>query len=220
MANREIKRVKINRDCFMKALELRNCSIRKLDDPTGEKGIGRTEKTIRRALKEGKMTTDLLDNIARYLNVHPDYLAGVYDEQADSIEDDYLREIIKRNITPDKYPYLLKAVSDVDYYSYFENMLNLNGINIVDFKRLPSRERVLFHQEIQLAIFRVIAKHFDETSLGESTFTILSDLERTVKDFDPLSAFAEMEGVGISEEEIQKNFVDCLEESDYLEKNT
>lgn len=81
MANREIPKVPINRERFLEVLRARGSNVRKLGKAYNE--IQRTEKTIRRCLDEGKMTQDLLERIARFLNVHPDYLAGINDEKAD-----------------------------------------------------------------------------------------------------------------------------------------
>lgn len=202
MANRETNKIKINPDRFIEVLKLRKSSIRKLDDPRNEKGIGRTEKTIRRCLKSGKMPPELLDNIAKYLNVHPDFLSGIYDEKADKIEDAFLRRMYKRSINPQRYPYLLKAKSDIDYTNYFENILTMNNISIEQFHTLPPEERVLFRQELVVAILKVIAKHFKEDSLGNNILNNLEYCEAYVGDLDPTSYYAQLEGIGISEEEL------------------
>ena len=50
-------------------------SIRKLG---ADADIDRTEKTILRAVKSGTIRPELLDQIAKKLDVYPDYLAGRY----------------------------------------------------------------------------------------------------------------------------------------------
>ena len=127
MANKETPKVPINRDRFFEVLKARGSSIRKLGEAYNE--IQRTEKTIRRCLDEGKMPPDLLERIARFLNVHPDYLAGIYDEKADRIEDAYLRHMYLKWVKPENYPYLLKAREDIDYSRYFEDILTMNNIS-------------------------------------------------------------------------------------------
>ncbi len=107
MGNKSTATVPVNKKRFMEVLKLRKCSIRKLGDAYDE--IERTEKTIRRYLDKGEMPPDLLDKIAKFLNVHPDYLSGVYDTKADQIEDAYLHSLFHSSINPEKYPYLLKA---------------------------------------------------------------------------------------------------------------
>ena len=197
MGNKSLKKVKINRDRFMEILKERKCSIRKLGEAYDE--INRTEKTIRRCLNNGEMPPDLLNSIARYLNIHPDYLAGVYDEKAKSIQDEYLRKLYLSRIKPENYPYILKATKDIDYNRYFEDILIMNSITMEQFKTLPPVDRVLFRQEMVLAIFRVVSKYFPTDSLGNDTGEELMYLEAIANDFDPFSYFAELEGIGTSE---------------------
>lgn len=201
MANQKTKKVPVNKQRFMEVLKLRNCSIRKLGDAYDK--IQRTEKTIRRCLDEGAMPPDLLDNIAKYLDVHPDYLSGVYDLKADRIEDSYLRFLFRSSIKPQKYPYLLKARSDIDYNSYFENILIMNNITMEQFRKLEPVDRIMLRQEMVFAILQVIAKHFSHDSLGNDMKDELSYCEAFVNDFDPFSYFAELEGIGLSEDNIE-----------------
>ena len=210
MGNKATAKVKINRDRFMEVLKEKKCSIRKLGEAYSE--VQRTKKTIRRYLHDGEMPPDLLDNIARYLNVHPDYLSGVYDEQADKIEDDILKKMFMTRIKPKRYPYLLKARGDIDYSRYFEEILTMNNITMDQFRTLPPIDRVLFRQEMALAIFKVIAKHFPTDSLGNDTQEELRYCEAFVNDFDPFSYFAELEGVGLTEPE-------CIDEDQRCESD-
>ncbi len=206
MGNKSARKVPVNKERFMEVLKLRNCSIRKLGDAYEE--IERTEKTIRRCLDTGEMPPDLLDKIAKYLNVHPDFLSGVYDDKADRIEDAFLRAMSKSFIKPEKYPYLLKAKSDIGYTSYFENILTMNDISMDLFHTLSPEERVLFRQEMVVAIMQVIAKHFTHDSLGNDTAETLAYCKSYVGDFDPFSYYAELEGVGIPEPDLDDDFHD------------
>ena len=201
MGNKSTATVPVNKERFMEVLTLRNCSIRKLGDAYDE--IERTEKTIRRYLDKGEMPPDLLDKIAKFLNVHPDYLSGVYDAKADRIEDAYLHSLFHSSINPEKYPYLLKARRDIDYNSYFENILTMNNITMEHFRALLPMERVMFRKEMVVAILQVVAKHFTHDSLGNDLADKLSYCEDLVDDFDPFSYFAELEGIGLSEDDIE-----------------
>ena len=198
MANRETPKVPINRERFNEVLKTRNSSIRKLGEAYNE--IQRTEKTIRRWLDKGEMPPDLLNRIARFLNVHPDYLAGVYDEKVDRIEDAYLRHMYLKSVKPENYPYLLKAAEDIDYSHYFEDILTMNYISMEQFKTLDPIERVLFRQELVLAILEVIAKHFKVDSLGHDITDDLDYCRAFADDFDPTSYFAELEGIAIEDD--------------------
>ena len=194
------QKVVVNKKRFLEVLKHRNCSIRKLGEAYEE--IERTEKTIRRCLDSGEMPSGLLDKIAKYLDVHPDYLSGIYHKKADKIEDAYMRTLSFRYINPDKYPYLLKAKSDIGYKTYFEDLLTMNDISIEQFKTLPPEERVLFRQEMVVAIMRVIAKHFTHDSLGNDLLETLSYCESLVGDSDPFSYFHQLEGIGLREDDM------------------
>lgn len=204
MGNKSTQKVPVNKERFMEVLRLRNCSIRKLGEAYEE--IERTEKTIRRCLDNGEMPPDLLNRIAKYLDVHPDYLSGIYDDEADHIEDTFLRAMSKSFIKPEKYPYLLKAKSDIGYTNYFENILTMNDISMDLFRTLPPEERVLFRQEMAVAIMQVIAKHFTHDYLGNSTAEVLAYCESFVGDYDPFSYFAELEGIGFPEPNLDDDF--------------
>lgn len=206
MGNKSTLKVPVNKARFLEVLKLRNCSIRKLGDAYEE--IERTEKTIRRCLDSGEMPPDLLDKIAKYLDVHPNYLSGAYDDKADRIEDAFLQAMSKSFIKPEKYPYLLKAKSNIGYTTYFENILTMNDISMELFNTLPPEERVLFRQEMVVAIMQVIAKHFTHDSLGNDTAETLAYCESYVGDFDPFSYYAELEGIGLPEPDFDDDFCD------------
>ena len=201
MGNKSTATVPVNKKRFMEVLKIRNCSIRKLGDAYDE--IERTEKTIRRYLDKGEMPPDLLNKIAKFLNVHPDYLSGVYDTKADRIENAYLRSLFQASINPEKFPYLLKARSDINYTSYFENILTMNNITMEQFRTLPPRDRIKFRQEMVVAILQVVAKHFTQDSLGNDLAAELSYCEAFVDDFNPFSYFAHLEGIGLCEDDIE-----------------
>lgn len=213
MANKETPKVPINRERFFEVLKKRGSSIRKLGEAYDQ--IQRTEKTIRRSLDEGKMPPDTLDRIARYLNVHPDYLSGAYDDKADRIEDQFLKELYKRTIDPDSYPYLLKSIDDIDYSRYFEDILTMNHISMEQFKKLDPVDRVLFRQQMVVAILSVIAKYFPTDSLGHSTEEDLEYYKAFVDDFDPFSYFAELEGIGLSMDDLDDTEMTDQEDSLY-----
>ena len=210
MGNKPAKKIKVNKERFMEVLKLRNCSIRKLGEAYEQ--IERTEKTIRRCLENGEMPPDLLNKIAKYLDVHPDYLSGVYDNKADKIENAYLRALSRSFIRPDKYPYLLKAKSDLNYTTYFENILTMNDITMELFNTLSPMDRVMFRQELVVAILKVVAKYFTHDSSGNNLADELAYYEAFEQDFDPFSYFAKLEGIGITESDFEEFDDEALSE--------
>ncbi len=206
MANKPSQKVPINKKRFLEVLRLHNCSIRKLGEAYDQ--IERTEKTIRRCLDNGGMSPDLLDRIAKYLNIHPDYLSGVYDAAADRYEDSYFRALFKSFIKPERYPYFLKEQSNLGYISYFKNILFMNNISIEQFNTLPPEERILFRQEIDVAILEVIEKHFANDSLGNNLNDQLAYCKSFIGEYDPFSYYAYLEGIGLPEPTFSDDFPD------------
>ena len=80
---RTASKVRLDPQWFMWVLEHRGRSIRSLGQ-----SIGWNEKTIRRAIKDGKISSELLEEIAREIDVHPDYLAGEYSWTLDALPDE------------------------------------------------------------------------------------------------------------------------------------
>lgn len=193
MANRTISKVSVNRERFYEVLKFRRSSIRKLGNAYNE--IQRTEKTIRRCLENGEMPPDLLDRIARYLNIHPDYISGKLDEEANQIEDDILRHIFLKHLKPENYPYLIKAKEQIEYEQLFEKILTWNDISLEQLKALGPDERVLLRQELVVAILEVLEKHFKVDAFGKSLSDELNYCLSQVHDVDPISYFAELEGI-------------------------
>ena len=113
-----------------------------------------------------------------------------------------MRALSRSFIKPEKYPYLLKAKSEIGYATYFENILTMNDITMELFHTLPPMERIVFRQEMIVAIIRVISMHFRNDALGNDLFETLSYCESMIGDFDPFSYFAELEGIGLSEDDL------------------
>ncbi len=213
MANKIARKVPVNKQRFLEVLKLRNCSIRKLGESYEQ--IERTEKTIRRCLAAGEMPPDLLDRIAKYLNVHPDYLSGVYDTAADRVEDKHFRTLFKTFIKPEKYPYLLKTKSKIEYTSYFENILTMNDVSMEQFNTLSPEERVLFRQEMDAAILGVIAKHLATDSLEKDLQEEFAYCQSLVGEYDLFSYYEYLEGIGLPDPELDE---EPLDDSDCFDK--
>ncbi len=176
MANKIIQTVPVNRQHFLHVIKSKNSSIRKLGDAYGD--IGRTEKTIRRYLKKGIMPPDLIDSIAKYLDVHPDYLTGI--------------QLKER-------PYLMRAKREVDYSKYLEDTLLINDITMKQFLALEPFKREQMKREIAISTLKVLAKYFEKDALGNNMDDELDYWQAMLEDFDPFSPFAESENLGIPE---------------------
>ena len=154
------------------------------------------------------MPPDLLDRIAQYLDVHPKLLSGEYYEKAERIEDEFLRRLYKTSVNYEKYPHLLKAKNEIGYARYFEDSLVMNDISVEQFLTLSPKKRILFRQEMNVAILQVIVKYFAQDSLGNNLSDTLAYCESLVGDFDPFSYYAELEGVSLPNPIFEDDFFD------------
>lgn len=202
MANKKTQKVPVDKKCFLEVIKKRGSSIRKLGAEEAYREIQRTEKTIRRCLDAGEMPPDLLESIARYLKVHPDLLSGKYKAKADNMKDTFLKYLYLQSLNPDKYPYLLKEMEDIDYVRHFEDILTMNKISMEQFKTLDPFDRYFFRKKIVLAVLEVIAEYFTVNSLGEDLSEQLDYCRTMLDDFDPDSLFAHLEGLGLADEDL------------------
>ena len=182
------KKVPIDRVCFDAALELRGLSIRKLGAVEG--GIGCDEKTIRRGLKDKQVTLDVMDRIARGLDVDPDYLSGKYHESARKCDDPELRRVLLRQLTPDKFPYLFVQKRDRSdgrylYDRYLENILVIHNIAKRQFDELPFERQKEMQVELETAICQVLLKYFEKDAAGRDTYPEIYHLQSDIEDYDP-----------------------------------
>ncbi len=188
MAKRIEKKVPFRRSCFEEALELRNTSIRKLGNVTN--GIGWSEKTIRRGLEENKISPILLDEIAKRLDVDPDYLSGRYHEEVERCSDTTVKNIWLHNLKAKKYPYLLVQQRDRSdgkflYDRYLENILVIHKISLNQFNELPLDKQKSMQVELESAICQVLLGYFEKDACGSDTYPEIYHLQSDIEDYDP-----------------------------------
>ncbi len=188
MANKEKIKVSFKRECFEEVLQLRNSSIRKLGNVTG--GVGWSEKTIRRALIDGRISPELLDDIARHLDVDPDYLAGKYHQRIEQYKDQYIRAMALYNLKAVRYPYLLKQKREkIDghflYDRYLENILIIHDLSLKQFNNLSLEIRKKMQLELEESICKVLLKYFDQNATGKELYPDIYSLHNDIDNYDP-----------------------------------
>ena len=208
MANKEKKKVPFKRECFEAALKLRGMSIRRLG--AVDSGLGWSEKTIRRGLEDGQISPDLLDVLAKLLDVDPDYLSGKYHARVEKYADPYLRAYALRRLKPEKYPYLLKKQRDkIDnhalYERYLENIFLIHNISIQQFELLPFSVKKELQLKIEKAICPVLIQYFEKDAFGNDTDPEIWSLESSIFDYNP--DFTEPP---------EQFFKDMMEDDDYI----
>ena len=102
MANKKSKKEPFQWERFIAAKKRAKISITKLGSK--DDGIGWSEKTIRRAKADGEISPEILEALAKRLDIDPDYLRGKYDHFYDLIADGFeekQREIyLKKMLDP------------------------------------------------------------------------------------------------------------------------
>ena len=169
------KKIEIDRDVFIQVLKEKGVSIRYLG--SNELNIC-SEKTIRRALIDRKMSPDIFDKIARYLDVYPDYLSGKIHERYKRLHYDV--KVLKS----DKYPYIRKQLEDrrsKSLDSFWEELLLLFEISKNQFDNLDFDTQYNFQHDFFEAIIPIIYKYFDQDGFGDKELAnaprILLELE-------------------------------------------
>ena len=152
------KLVPISKRRFMEALEYRNMTIKSLGESLE---FSRSESAMGKYLREGGLPEDVLEEVAVFLNVHPDFICGKYDYEKYA-KDPTQAEAIHNLITPDKCPYVIKAASDIDLKRYYETLLVAHEIPFSDFLKLEPDERLKFQKEMENSIINVLKKFFSE----------------------------------------------------------
>ena len=182
MPKKPSQRYPLRKDCLIKALEINNTSIRKLDmDPL----FKWSASTIGRALSKGA-SKELLDDLGKRLNVDPDYLSGKYHIPIESIKDNNVRITLLNALDINKYPYIKKLQRDTldgqfIYDKMIEYMLISHNISESQLEHMTFEEQGNFYKDIEKSIVNVLIKHFmidcTGNNLEPEIYHILSDMD-------------------------------------------
>lgn len=164
MSRPKMKKVAINRKIFQIALKYNNLSIRKL---AVDNVVDVNERTIRRALNAGEINPDILNKIAKRLNVDPYWLTGETLKLVPSLENrnpEYMH--------PKSHPYneCMENRKNINISEHFEQILNLHGIPMSLFNKLPETKQNGFHMELDLIINLLILKYFSDLAKEDNPF--------------------------------------------------
>ncbi len=161
MANKETKKIPINYDRFMLTIKEKGTSIRKLGK---ERVIDRDEKTIRRYLAAKEMPPELLDRIARFIDVEPAYLAGEYDAYYERVKDSSKNpaELYRLLTDSSRYPYYSKVRKEIDYKDYLRQTLATQNITEDQYMQLSADDRIRFQFKMAKAVDSVIRQYFSK----------------------------------------------------------
>lgn len=186
MANKKSKKEPFQWERFLAAKRRAKLSITKLGSK--DDGIGWSEKTIRRAKADGKISPEILEALAKRLDIDPDYLRGKYDHFYDLIADGFdekQREIyLKKMLDPGRYPYYRGANQIKLYEGYMNGILMLHGISNHQYDELSPEKRKAFQIDIEKAVGTVIEKYFECDGRGQSGIPDLYSLEAQIECYE------------------------------------
>lgn len=188
MANKKIKKVTLDSECFMEALQLRNRSIRRLGSDHCK--FGWSSKSIERGIKDGEVSPDLMDALGQYLDVDTDYLSGKYHRNAEKFKDESLCVILKSELTADKFPYILKQQrikydEKFLYHKYLEYVLIIHDISMNQFNEMIFEKQKTFQLDLEEAIARVLMKHFSYNAMGQDIFPEIYKIANDIENYNP-----------------------------------
>lgn len=181
MANRKSEKVTISRDCFLRIIREKGYTVERLGEAPE---VDRSAKTIQRCLSDNEMAPDLLDRIARLLDVDPEYLAGVYDRRFEDAKDELPNPELTKYLwtKTDRFPYSKHETNNIDYRQFLLNALRVSGISKEQFLNLSPEKRRSLQFDIGTALRKAITPYFDTDSngspigcsaLAEEGFTLL-----------------------------------------------
>ena len=166
----KVEYTKISKDFFEYVLSKKGYTITELGE---DFDIERTGRTIRRALKQGKMKTDLLDRIAKKIDVAPSYLSG----------EEYIlhKSMIKKlygnfemsAIRIEDYPYLKAEKSDYKINDYLKNILMFYDISLSQYESFEFEKKIEFLHALDDAIVPILGCFFANDAFGRSTASSL-----------------------------------------------
>lgn len=139
-----------------------------------------TERTIRRSLKEGKMTPRFLDQIAKHLDVDSRLLSGELHKKVDSYSDEVLRSICVAQLKAKNYPYYRKRKTDLSKQpieELLEQILALFEISFSQFEEMDFEAQYHLQHDLLDALVPVIRKHFRVDAYGRRD---MPDLEKII----------------------------------------
>ena len=154
--------VPIDPEWFKWVIKKQDSSIRKLGK---DEAVGKTDRTIGRAVKAKEIDADLLERIAYRINVHPDYLAGKYSwTMALPVMDeegvrDYWRDHF---LDPSHFPYLHREQEGVAVRDHLKDTLLLHGVSWEEFSAKPANVQQRIKDQLDRMTTKVLSVWFPD----------------------------------------------------------
>lgn len=181
MPRGEIYKIPVNKNVFMAVVKECGSSIIKLGACDE---IECSERTIRRALDRGKISPRYLEQTAKHINVDTRLLSGELHKQADSYNDDFIRNMYLAQLKAKNYPYYRKRKNDLNKQpikELLEQILALFEISILQFEEMDFEAQYLLQHDLLDALVPVMRKHFKVDAYGRKD---MPDLEKIIYELE------------------------------------
>lgn len=125
----------------------RGLSVRALTNPEREGSIPYDIRTVQRAIADNEITPQLLDEIARAIDVHPDFLRGKYlwTLKIDIMKNPEVRNHwLEHYLNPAYFPYRMHEQEQIGSRRHFFNTLLMHGVGEMSSGSSPEISRGLW----------------------------------------------------------------------------
>ena len=188
MPNKKRTKIPLNAERLHEVLSFRGLSVRSLGNDIAN--FGWSSKTVERGLKSGEISPELMEALAVYLDIDPNYLSGKYHEPIDQFDDEQMRATLYAQLEPKKFPYLIKqqgkqADGRFLYDHYLENVLAIHDISMRQFYALSPERQKLLQLDIEDALIHVIGNYFDRDAFGRKDLPNIQYYYALIDSYDP-----------------------------------
>ena len=157
MGNKKIEKRPIIRDNFLRIIREKGYTVERLGM---QPQVNRSGKTIQRCLVTGEMPPELLNRIARFLDVDPSYLAGDYDRRFEDIKDMLVGPLFMKNNKTEKILKFEYKKRPRAHRDYILSVLRFNNISIERYLALDLKKRNSLNVDLNRAVTSVIKQYF------------------------------------------------------------
>lgn len=172
--------MKIKRERFKEAMAYSKHTIKELGN---KKIAGRSEKTIGRYLKSEEMPYEVLDKIAEYIDVNPDFITGKFDASEDL--EIKTRRRMQSFVKPQKFPYAMKNLNKATVDQYYSSVFRIHDISMKHFISMTPEIRFQLQYDIEDALISVLKEYFGKESEGRLNVDCLkSQIELVEADYE------------------------------------
>lgn len=145
----------------------RGLSVRALTNPEREGSIPYDIRTVQRAIADNEITPQLLDEIARAIDVHPDFLRGKYlwTLKIDIMEHPEVRDHwLEHYLNPAYFPYRMHERERIGSRTHFFNTLLMHGVSEEEFRKLPGEKQRSLVEDMNVKTTRILKSYFPNSA--------------------------------------------------------